>query len=133
MYLIIAALSLIVFYVAVLAVEAKRGARFFERERARLDKAVRQGAFILAHVDFASFVKEQGRLLAWRIVHDVTHFSLGAVRATERLLTQAVRRLRAHPELARPTAESSRTFVRTLSEFKGQLESSRPKMPEARP
>lgn len=132
MYLIIAALVLVALYVAILVVEAKRGARFFERERARLDRTVRQGVFILAHVDFASFAKEQTRILARRLVHDIAHLSLGLVRAAERLLTQAVRRLRTQPPSARPSAESSRTFVRTLSEFKGQLESSRPKMPEAR-
>jgi hypothetical protein len=132
MYLIAASLLVLAVYISLLAIEARREARFFESWRAALDRAVRRGAFIIAHVDFASFAREQSRVLARRTAHDFVHVSLGAVRAVERLLTKAVRRLRMHPEFVRPTNESSRTFVRTLSEFKGHLESSRPNLPEAR-
>lgn len=131
MYFILLALTLLVGYIAVLVYEARRGTRFLEVRRARLDDMAGKAAFIVRHVDFASFAREELTRLARKAGHDLAHLTLVSVRALERLLTQLVRRLRMHAERAElPARESTRHFVRTLSEFKGHLETTRPEMPE---
>src|SRR3989338_6373970 len=53
MYFILISLGFLVGYVGLLALESRRGARFFASRRTRLDQAVEQGTFIVMHVDFA--------------------------------------------------------------------------------
>jgi|SRR3989338_2579426 len=133
MYFIFGAATLIALFVGTLVVEARRQARFFSTYRNQLDRWVEQASFILAHVDFASFAKEEIQRLARRASHDLAHLTLQSVRAVERLLTRLVRRLRTrHPDLSQPAGESTRSFVRTLSEFKGHLEATRPEMSDIR-
>lgn len=128
MYLILAALILCAGYLAILFAERVRGARYLERERARLDRAVVQARFIVRHVDFASFVREELVRLARAAAHQAAAWLLAAVRSLEALLSRIVRRLRLHPEGApAPSGESARHFVRTLSAFKVELEATRPK------
>src|SRR3990167_4233922 len=107
MYFILVTLLLLVIYITLLVREARRGRRFFAAYRERLDRFVGNGAFIARHVDFNSFAREE-------VIH----------------LSRLVRHLRLHTETAPPGGESSRSFVRTLSEFKGHLEATRPEMPE---
>ena len=131
-YCILATLIALAAYVVVLMVEAYRGARFFAAARSRLDKAVTQGQFIIDHVDFGSFARTEAKRMALYLSHESAHLALQGVRAVERFLTHIVRRLRLHPEAPVPEGASTRHFVRTLSEFKGHLESTRPQVHELR-
>ena len=132
MYSILISLGLLVGYVGFLALESRRGARFFESRRTRLDQAVGQGMFVLTHVDFAGFVREEAMRFAHRLTHDMAHLSLTSIRILERLLTRLVRYLRARSTNAYTPQESARPFVRTLSEFKGHIKATRPEMPDIR-
>ena len=136
MSLILATFALLAAYLGLLVFEARRGTRLFARQRAELDRVASQGAFILAHVDLSSFAREEALRLGRLGIQLTAHQALLGVRALERLLTRLVRRLRLHPEAGpssgRPAGARTRSFVRTLSEFKGHLESTRPEMPEIR-
>lgn len=132
MYLILVTLLLLTTYIALLMLEARRGTRFFAARRERLDRAVGHIAFIARHVDFNSFAREEAIHLSRQGIHILAHRVLLGVRRAERLLTRLVRHLRLHTETVAPGGESSRSFVRTLSEFKGQLEATRPEMPKVR-
>ncbi|MDP2594239.1 MAG: hypothetical protein Q8P36_02795 [bacterium] len=127
---ILISLGLLVGYVGLLALESRRGARFLASHRTRLDQAVEQGMFVLTHVDFASFVREEAMRIAHRLTHDMAHLSLTSVRILERLLTRLVRHLRAKSADVYAPQESTRHFVRTLSEFKGHIKATRPEMPD---
>ena len=95
--------------------------------RLRLDRFVGQGMLIVEHVDLAGFIREESIRLLRRATHDMARFGLTSIRAIERLLIRLVQRLRAaESQLTRPTQESTRSFVRTMAEFKGQLEATRP-------
>lgn len=125
------ALLLLVGFLALTRYEAARGLRIFARERGRLDGSVKRVEFILEHVDLAKFVKEELRRLAENTGHSVAQLSLELVRAVERLLTRLVRYFRtrrSETELA--PRESVREFVKTLSDFKGQLDPKHPDISE---
>ncbi|MDP2651835.1 MAG: hypothetical protein Q8O94_01735, partial [bacterium] len=110
--------------------EARKGTRVFARERARLDEQVERVEFIFAHVNFTSFLREESLRLAHRVAHDIAHLSLQAVRAVERLLTQVVQYLRSRHAVDVMPRENAREFVKTLSDFKGHLETTHPKIPD---
>lgn len=131
-YLILTTLAVALLggFFALTRFEARRGARYFADVRTALDTKVEKFEFIAAHVDWSSFLKEEFERISHRVGHDVAHFSLQSVRATERLLTQLVRHLRTNETARTVTREPVRPFVRTLSEFKGHLEATRPEMPE---
>ncbi len=118
-------------FLAVTALETRRGVRVFPQQRARLDREAERAAFIIAHVDFASYLREESRRLIERMSHDLVHLSLQTVRAAERILTRLVRRLRTREgsTLDAPR-ESAREFVKTLADFKGHLEATRPEIPD---
>jgi hypothetical protein len=127
MYFILIAFLLFAAYTGLLVVEHRRGERYLRTGRVRLDGVIEQGAFILAHVDLASFIRGEAFALARRAAHALARVALTSVRVVEGALTRLVRRLHLHPDIARPASgESARSFVRTLSEFKGQLEATRP-------
>ncbi len=132
MYFILATFLLLAAYTGLLVFEIRRGKRFLATYRGQLDRFVAQGSFIFAHVDFASFLRDESRRIAHRLTHDLAHFSLLSVRAVERLLTRLVRKLRASGAAEPAPRESARHFVRTLSEFKGHIEATRPEVPEIR-
>lgn len=126
--LILASLALLVGFGVVVSYEGHTGARFFESRRGVLDAWVDRMTFIVTHIDFAAFVREEGKRLMARVGHDVAHLTLQLVRAVERLLTRVVRVLRVHRERREEAPrETSRPFVKTLSDFKGDLKSNRPK------
>ena len=85
--------------------------------------------FIVEHVDLAAFLKEESVRLAHQAGHDLAHGSLQSVRAVERFLTRIVRHLRAERAGRLEPKEASREFVKTLSDFKGTLRTTRPEMP----
>lgn len=104
--------------------EAASGARICSRSRSRLDRYVDRVLFIFRHVDFGAFVRDEVHRALARAGHDVAHVTLRIVRASERLLTRLVRHLRMHHEVEVPR-ETSREYVKTLSDFKGDLKASR--------
>ncbi len=130
MYFIFISFGLLTSYIGFLLFESRRGTRFLVPHRVRLDRTIERSAFIFAHVDFASFAHEEAKRFTHRLTHDVAHLSLTSVRILERLLTRLVRHLRAKSISERTPQESARSFVRTLSEFKGQIKATRPDVSE---
>jgi len=127
---ILASLALLAGFFVFTGYEANRGARFYAEHRDRLDRLIERIAFVLEHVNFAEFLRDEMRHLAGRIEHDIAHFSLVAVRAVERVLTNLVRKLRANPEIDTAPRETAREFVKTLSDFKGGLNATHPEIQE---
>jgi hypothetical protein len=110
------------------AYEATREGRYLEEYRARLDKEIKRLTFIVTHVDFAAFAREESQRLLGKASHYVAHLSLQAVREVEKVLTRVVRYLRVHHNVeVRPAAET-REFVKTLSDFKERLKDTMPEM-----
>lgn len=132
MYLIsiLVTVALLVGFFALTWYEERRGARICAPARARLDQKVARVEFILARVDLAAFVRSEVRRAASRIGHDIAHLTLKAVRAAERLLTRLVRHLRTRHEVDVTPRDTTRPFVKTLSDFKDRLKATRPEMPE---
>lgn len=128
-FLLVSLLLLVGFLIAV-NYETRRGVRLYAEQRARLDEQVERIEFIVAHVDLGAFLHGEVRRLVGRIGHDVVHISLLTVRAIERVLTRLVRHLRAKNEMDPAPRESTREFVKTLSDFKEHLEATRPEMPD---
>lgn len=110
--------------------EERRGHRFFAEARTRLDRQVARVEFILAHVDLGAFLRDEVRRATSLAGHAIVHFSLQIVRAVERLLTRLVRHLRTQHPVETAPRESSRPFVKTLSDFKDRLKATRPEVPE---
>lgn len=123
---ILVTLALLVGFFMLTGYEARRGVRFYAPLRARLDGTVARIEFIVTHVNFGEFIRDELRHLAGRIGHDVAHLSLLVVRAVERLLTRLVRHLRTHPEVDTAPRETAREFVKTLSDFKDGLKATHP-------
>lgn len=121
---ILITLALLAGFLVVTEYESRRGARVFASKRDALDAKVARAEFILEHVDFWAFVREEFLRIAHRLGHDIARLSLEAVRAIERLLTRLVKRLRMHRlMLEEDTAprETTRPFVKSLSDFKDRL------------
>ncbi|MFI5260415.1 MAG: hypothetical protein ACHQU0_01295 [Candidatus Paceibacteria bacterium] len=124
--LVLVALALLIGFVLSVRYERKQGSRFFASERGRFDAQVERAEFIIANVDLGAFARDEIRHAMTRMGHTVAHFSLQAVRATERLLTRLVRHLRAQHEEEIAPRETAREFVKTLSEFKDGLKATHP-------
>lgn len=79
------------------------------------------------HIDVPTFLRSGLRALAARVVHDVAHGSLLAVRFVERMLTRAVRALRIHhaTTVISTNANPSSDFVATMKDFKEELRNGR--------
>lgn len=108
--------------------EARRSVRVFSAQRASLDHTVERIEFVLQHVDLGAFIRDEVRHLVVHLSHYIAHISLQAVRAAERLLTRLVRYLRSRHADDTAPRENVREFVKTLSEFKGQLKSTHPEI-----
>ena len=130
MHLVIICITLaLMFGFALLAdYESRKGIRYAAVHRAKLDAKVEHLAFVLTHVDFMSFLRDEALHFVHRASHDVAELTLRAVRAAERLLTRIVRSLRTQKAVDPRPQSSAREFIKKLSEFKGQLQ--RPEMPE---
>lgn len=100
--------------------------RLFAIQRTRFDEYIERIEFILTHINLGAFLQDEARRLTARVGHDIAHLSLIAVRAAERVLTRLVRYLRIRHEADTQPRESVREFVKTLSDFKGDLEATRP-------
>ena len=127
---ILITLALLGGFLALTDYEARRGARFFAPRRAHLDEGVERVEFILQHVDLGAFLREEMRRLFTRVSHDVAHFSLQAVRVTERLLTRTVMYLRSKHSADAAPRGNVRAFVKTLADFKGSLKGTHPDVGE---
>jgi hypothetical protein len=128
-YLIFLLGSLVLFggFLALTAYESRRGARIAEHARASLDARVDRIAFIATHVDFPAYLRDLVRVLAARIAHDVIHAGLVTVRFLERVLTRAVRALRAEQATLIEAERQRQTsdFVAQMRDFKDELRSAR--------
>ena len=120
-------LALLIGFVVLTRYEARRGVRVAAQTRARLDTQADRAAFIIAHVDFAAFAKEEINLAMTRVGHLIANLSLQTVRAVERVLTRVVRRFRTK-DAGAPPRENAREFVRTLSDFKETLNAPNPEV-----
>ena len=132
LYFVFIALSLILLagFIALTQYESNHGVRFFAPQRTSLDAFVERAQFIIEHVDLAAFAREELRRASTSVGHEVVTLSLQVVRSVERLLTRLVRHLRTKNESANVPHESTREFVRTLSDFKDTLKTSAPVTPE---
>jgi hypothetical protein len=108
--------------------ETRRGARYFAPRRDAFDTQVERIEFIVEHVDLGAFLRDELRNASNRAGHAIANFSLQAVRAAERLLTRVVRYLRVRHEVTAAPRESTREFVKTLSDFKENLKA--PEVPD---
>jgi hypothetical protein len=127
---IFVALALFIGFLVLSDYEMRRNVRLFARGRARLDEQVARIEFIIAHVDFAAFLREEVHHISHRIAQEVVHLSLQTVRAVERLLTRVVRHLHMQHAIDPMPRENAREFVKTLSDFKGSLKATHPKVPD---
>ena len=128
-FILIAAVLLVGFFF-LSDYETRRGTRVFARERAHLDEQVERVEFVLANVDLSALMREECHRAVQRIAHDTAHFSLTAVRATERFLTRLVKRIRMERTADTGSRENAREFVKTLSDFKEHLETTHPEVPD---
>lgn len=124
------ALALFIGFLILSEYEMRRGVRLFARKRAYLDEHIARIEFIIAHVDFGAFLSEEVRHLFHLVVQEIVHLSLQTVRTVERLLTRLVRHLHTQRAIDPIPRENAREFVKTLSDFKGKLEATHPKVPD---
>ena len=110
--------------------EDRRGVRFFAKQRTLLDGKIDHAIFIFENVDLNAFIQDLVHRIVHQIAHDIAHLSLLSVRAVERGLTRIVRHLRANRVNDMPQRESTREFVKTLSDFKEQLRETPPEIPD---
>ena len=101
----------------------------FAEKRAHLDAQVERLEFILTHVDFKAFLREEAHRITQSVTHDIARISLNVVRSVERSLTRLVRRIRMERNVDAGVRENAREFVKTLSDFKDQLKETAPEVP----
>jgi hypothetical protein len=130
--LILCSVTLLTGFVLLVRYEEQHAVRFFAPKRSEFDVLIERMQFIIQHVDLAAFLQEELRRALTALGHAVVNVSLQAVRSVERLLTRLVRHLRTRSENAEAPLESTREFVKTLSDFKDTLKTSYPAMPEAK-
>lgn len=96
--------------------EERRGIRYFSNARHALDVQVSTIHARVRTTDFGESIALFLRRTGHKVLHDVAHISLLAVRWVERTLTRAVRSLRAKRPQQAPSA-----FVATMTDFKRDL------------
>ena len=126
--LVLVSLALLIGFLVLTQYEMRHGMRFFAPKRQTLDTQVARAEFIIAHVDFAAFARDEIRHATNRLVHVVVNASLQAIRAIERVLTRAVRSLRIRYADTVAPRENAREFVKTLSDFKETLKTAPPEI-----
>ena len=92
--LILASIALFAAFLGLTVVEARTGVRMFSPLRSKLDRNVSRVAFIIQHVSWGSFISQMLQSFFERVLHDIAHWSLIAVRFIERQLSSVVRYLR---------------------------------------
>ncbi|MEJ0053510.1 MAG: hypothetical protein WDN10_02170 [bacterium] len=127
-YLIAILITVFLFlgFLALTGFERRRGFRYFERERAELDRFARRVEFIFEHVDFASFLRHLVVSTVETLAHEVVRLVLLGVRALERLLTRVVKHLRLRRAVPLEAAAAPASpFVATIATFKHRLRKER--------
>lgn len=122
--------ALLIGFFGLTVLESSRGARVLNGARTRLDRKISHVGFIFSHVDLAGFAREEFVRLLARASHAAAHLSLRAVRFVERMLTRLVRHLRMRQAANAVPRTDVREFVKTLSDFKDNLKSTRPETVE---
>jgi hypothetical protein len=125
MFYLILVLSSILLWFAFLgytAVEARTGMRILERPRRALDAQVQRALFLANNVHWGNFLAHVFGSLIARIVHDIAHWSLLAVRFVEHQLTRVVRYLRdRRPNLLAPRPSRQSPFAQTTQYVRKML------------
>lgn len=96
--------------------------------RTKLDRKVSRAAFIATHVDWGAFARHLAGTALERVLHDVAHTILQMVRATERILTRAVKTLRERrgmPAAEEENRDASRPIARSLDRVRAALRNAR--------
>lgn len=125
--IIILSVSALLLYVVVLIIEHKRGGRFFESLRARLDSKVSRLSYGIGHIAWGPFFGHMLKLSIERIAHDIVHGVLLIVRTIERTLTRAIRVLRERLAYRSNSIGASGRFelTRTVQRFRKTLKGDR--------
>lgn len=116
--LVLSSIVLFVGFLFLTRAEERRGVRYFPSTRDALDARVSTMSVQALNTDIGETTASFLRRVGHRILHDVAHISLLAVRWVERTLTRAVRSLRAKRAQQAPSA-----FVATMTDFKRDLRS----------
>ena len=127
---IVVTLALAVGWIALVGYESRTGVRYAAIQRANLDARVEHFWFLLAHVDFVSFIRSEVRHFVSRAGHDLVELSLRSVRAVERFLTQMVRSLRMRRPVETHPQGNAREFIKNLAEFKNHLQPPHSELPD---
>ncbi len=123
--ILLAAILLFLGFIILVAAEGKRGIRFLEDNRARLDTQVARALFVASHIDWSAFTKHLIREGAERAAHDAAHAILVLVRFLERMLTRAVRALRERRSGIAPVPHTNSTFDTMIAKLKSAVHHSR--------
>ncbi|HUQ30456.1 MAG TPA: hypothetical protein VM103_02975 [Candidatus Paceibacterota bacterium] len=124
-------LALLGGFMAFTRFETTRGVRFFAAPRDRFDAQLNRIGFIIAHVDFAAWLRDEVRHIIERTGHAIAHLTLQVVRSVERLLTRVVKHFRTKESVREVPRESDRPFIGAMANFKAQLSIARPVHEEA--
>ncbi|MEK9160573.1 MAG: hypothetical protein AAB440_00855 [Patescibacteria group bacterium] len=126
-YLAIFVVALVLFFgfLFLNSVEQKKGARILSGMRSALDARVARATGVVAHVDFSAFLWNLSKDVTGRLVHDIAHVSLIAVRSLERLLTRLVRFIRSRVHAPQVVEGKRSAFVETITYFKKTLRRSK--------
>ncbi|HEY0948539.1 MAG TPA: hypothetical protein VGE53_03630 [Candidatus Paceibacterota bacterium] len=111
-----------------IAVERNSGNRVLGSFRAKLDRKVSRTAFIATHVDWGAFARHLAGTALERVLHDIAHTILQMVRATERILTRAVKTLRERrgmPVAEEDSQDAASPLARSLDRVRTALRSAR--------
>ncbi len=129
---IVFSIALLCGFLALTCYETGRGARFFMNYRARFDYFTGRINFIIEHVNFSEFIRDEMVHFFSRMAHGIAHFFLVIVRGAERLLTRLIRKIRSSPEIDIAPRETAREFVKTLSDFKDNLKAVHPEISDVK-
>lgn len=120
---ILVSFALLAGFTLVSWMETRSGVRVLGGARKRLDRSVTRVSYVVTHIDWGGFFTHMAKVIAERVVHDIVHTTLVAVRATERTLTRAIRILReriAHRTPDGPPVEGSQ-LIATIVRFRKNL------------
>jgi len=120
-YLIAILIALVLFFgfIALTALERRRGARLFGKARVLLDAKASAAGAVLTSADPLDFLVRGVRVIAGHVFHDLANVAWAFVRLLERTLALTVRRLRVMRHEERTETNSS--FVKSISFHKRTL------------
>lgn len=86
--------ALLMLFFVIVVIERRRGHRYFDTVRRKLDADTSRMFYVLEHVDWPAFFAHITKVSLERIAHDMVHGTLILIRAVEKSLTRAIRVLR---------------------------------------